>query len=61
MVMPFIQDPIIIQKACEMKHGGWFISEISRKLSDETGYLIPPVELWRMFITQAGKSHMEGE
>lgn len=47
-----IDNPDIIQKACELKQTGMFVSDIAKKLSDETGKRITQISLWSLFINQ---------
>lgn len=44
-----LDDQDIIQKACEMKQAGMFVSDIAKRLSKETGLKITQMSLWRMF------------
>jgi len=44
-----INDTVIIQKAFELRGVGLFVSEISKRLSEETGTKITQMALWRLF------------
>ena len=49
MSLMTIEDPILIKKAYEMKKAGMFVSDISKKLSEESGKRITQLALWRLF------------
>jgi len=49
MSLTTIEDPILIKKAYEMKKAGMFVSDISKKLSEESGKRITQLALWRLF------------
>jgi hypothetical protein len=46
-----ISDPVIIKKAHRLKESGLFVSDISKKLSEETGIRITQLSLWRLFTS----------
>jgi DNA-binding transcriptional MerR regulator len=49
MAHMILDDPILIQKACQMKDIGMFVSDISKILTEETGEKITQMSLWRLF------------
>jgi hypothetical protein len=49
MALKTLDDPVLIQKAVEMKKLGFFVSDIARKLSEDTGEKITQMSLWRLF------------
>lgn len=49
MSLTTIEDITLIEKAYKMKHAGILVSEISNRLSVETGQKITQMALWRLF------------
>jgi len=49
MSATYIDDPVIIQKACDMKKAGMYVRDISTELSNEYGQKVTQVALWRLF------------
>jgi len=49
MSLTTIEDPILIKKAYEMKKAGMFVSDILKKLSEESGKRITQLALWCLF------------
>jgi hypothetical protein len=48
-----VNNPTIIQKAHEMKLSGMFVSDIAKKLSEDSGEKITQLALWRLFTSQS--------
>ncbi len=56
MPITILDDPFLIQKVCEMKETGLFVSDIAKILSDETGMKITQISICRLLNAQKTKS-----
>lgn len=49
MTLTTVDDPVIIKKAIEMRRKGMYVSDIAKKLSEDTGIRITQMALYRLF------------
>jgi hypothetical protein len=59
MTYTTIEDPVLIQKALEMRESGMYVSDIAKTLSEETRKRITQMALWQAFENQKKQNALE--